>query len=58
MQYTYTTTSIPDHVTVGSSNADIWPFEVSVISTFHEVWSYMISLWEGNSKIGLCQTVD
>jgi len=30
-------TSLPDHVALASSNTDIWPFEVRVISTFREV---------------------
>ena len=39
MHNTYRTTSIPDHVTLASSNTVIWPFENAVISTFREVWS-------------------
>jgi len=31
------TISVPDHVTVASSNTDIWPFEVRVLSTFGKV---------------------
>jgi len=34
MHNTYRTTSTPDHVTLGSSNTDIWPLESPVISTF------------------------
>jgi len=50
-------TSIPDHVTLASSNTGIWPFQSPVISTFHKVWSHMIAYW-GNSKIRLRQAVD
>ena len=31
------TTSIPDHVTMASRSAEIWSFEIRVISTFREV---------------------
>ena len=37
MHNTYSTTSIPDHVTIASSNMEIWPFYSPVISTFQEV---------------------
>ena len=37
MHNIYRTTSIPDHVTLASSNTEIWPFESPVISTFREV---------------------
>jgi len=39
MHTTYRTTSIRDHVTLASSNTEIWPFESPVISTFRKVWS-------------------
>jgi len=29
--------ALSDHVTVTSSSTEIWPFEISVISTFREV---------------------
>jgi len=34
MHNTYRTTSMPDHVTLASSNREIWPFESPVTSTF------------------------
>jgi len=39
MYNTYRTISLPDHVTVASSNTEIglWSFEVPVVSTFREV---------------------
>ena len=58
MRNTYRTTSTSDHVTVGSSSAEIWPFEICVIWTFREVWTHVIALLEGNSKIGLWQPVE
>jgi len=39
MHSTYRTTSIPNHVTLASSNREIWPFESPVVSIFREVWS-------------------
>jgi len=36
---TYRTTSVPDHLTIACSSTEIWPFEISVISTFREVWT-------------------
>jgi len=44
MHNAHRTTSVPDHVTVGSSSTKIWLFEVRVISTFREVWSHVIDL--------------
>ena len=55
---TYRTTSVPDHVTVVSNSTEIWPFEIRVISTFHEVWTHVIAFLKGNSKIGLWQAVE
>jgi len=42
---------------IASSNMDIWPLEVHVISTFCKVWNHVIAFWEGNSEIGLRQAV-
>jgi len=58
MHNTHRTTSMSDHVTVGSSSAEIWPFEICVIWTFREVWTRVIALLVGNSKIGLWQPVE
>jgi len=55
---TYRTTSMPDHVTVASSNTEIWPFEICVISTFREAWTHVIAFLKGNFKIELRQAVD
>jgi len=33
------TTSMPNHVTLSSSNTEIWPFKIRVILRFHEVWT-------------------
>ena len=52
------TTSIQDHVTVGSSNMEIWPFGSAVISTFCKVWTHVIVFWGGNLKIGLRKAID
>jgi len=37
---------------------NMWPFECREISTFREVWTVVIHILEGNSKIGLWQAVD
>jgi len=58
MHNSYRTTSLPDDVTLASSNTEIWLFEIRVISIFCEVWSHVIAFWEGNSKIGLQHAVD
>jgi len=55
---TCSTTSTPSCLTLSSSNTEIWPFEVCVISTFREVWTHVIAFLEGNSKIGLGKAVD
>jgi len=41
-----------------SSIMEIWPFEICVILTFHEVWTHVITFLEGNWKIGLWPAVD
>jgi len=43
MHNTYRATSIPDHVTLASSNSEIWPFESPVTSTFCLLWSHVIA---------------
>jgi len=58
MHNTCRTTNLPDHVTVLSCGTEIWPFGFCEISTFLWVWTRVIALLEGNSKIGLRQAVD
>jgi len=58
MHNTCRTTSMPNHLTVASRTAEIWPFEFREISTVRELWTLVIGFLEGNSKIGLWQAVD
>jgi len=58
MHNTCSATSTPNRVTVASCSIEIWPFEFCEISTFHGVWTLVITFLEGNSKIGLRQAVD
>jgi len=58
MHDTCRTTSMPNHLSVASRTAEIWPFEFREISTFRELWTLVIGFLEGNLKIGLQQAVD
>jgi len=55
MRNTYSTTSMPDHVSVASSI-----FQIRVLSTFanYELTCDMIAFLKGNSKTRLWQAVD
>jgi len=46
MHNTHRTTSTPNRVTLLSSNMEIWPFEVRVISTLREVLTHVIAFLE------------
>ena len=52
------TTSMPSDVTVALCSTEIWPFGFREISTFGEIWTFVIAFLEGNSKIWLRQAVD
>jgi len=58
MHNTYSTTSVPNHLTVASRSTKIWPFEFHEILTFREVWTLVIAFVEGSSNTGLQQAVD
>jgi len=51
------TSSVPNHVTVASRTTEIRPLEYREIWTYGAVWTLVIAFPEGNSKIGLRQTV-
>jgi len=37
--------SMPNRMWLSTSNTEIWPFEVCVMSTFREVWTHVIAFW-------------
>ena len=58
MHNTCRTTSTPNHLTVASRTAKIWPLKFREISTFRDVWTLVVAFLEGNSKMGLWKVVD
>jgi len=54
---TCSTTSTPNHLTVASCTTEIRPFKCCEILTLCEVWTVVIAVLEGKSKIGLRQAV-